>query len=112
MKLYRVVRNTVQRNCQLLELLSRKQHHNHLDHLLYHNRYMLCTPVFTSYEVLYSYLFGSVSVLVICQYNIYLTDVGVMHEAGYVILSAAPSTISHLDNNILFIFHYLGSPLS
>ena len=48
--------------------------------------------------------------IVICHFNIQLTEAGVMHDAGYVTLSGAPSTT--LDYNILSIFHYLGSPLS
>ena len=54
------------------------------------------------------------SVIGICHFNIYMTDVGVMHEAGYVFfsLSGAPGTTSHLDYYILSIFHYFGSPLS
>ena len=41
--------------------------------------------------------------LVISQYKIYLTEAGVMHEAGYVTLSGAPSTTSHL-NIYIFLF--------
>ena len=45
-------------------------------------KYMLSTPVFTSWQALYLYLFGSV--LVICYFNINLTEAGVMHKGGYV----------------------------
>ena len=60
-------------------------------------------------ELFYLYLISSVQV--VCHFNIILTGAGVMHEAGYVYLTGAPSVTSHLDINILSILHHLGSPL-
>ena len=45
------------------------------------------------------------------HFNIKVTNKGVMHEVGYVTLSGAPSTTSHLDI-LICPFHYSRSPLS
>ena len=44
--------------------------------------YMFCISAFTSSQILYLYLI--ISVLVVCHFNILLTEPGVMHETGYV----------------------------
>ena len=65
-------------------------------------------------------LYTFCSVIVICHFNIELTEAGVMHEAGYVdyLEHLVPLPLldiiicPFLDYYILSIFHNLGSPLS
>ena len=67
---------------------------------------MLCISVvfFTTLQVLNLYTFCSV--IVICHFNIELTEAGVMHE-GMSTLSGAPSTTSLIGYYHLSVFGLL-----